>query len=103
MLDFTLDSNVNLESYYRTFDLLAIEEIPVTLFYVDGKIPKQDGHQGQITETNDEVSSNEADFVKDLHGLILQSCEDGTYLRIGILKAHSSRSAHLNVLRNYPH
>jgi hypothetical protein len=85
MLDFTLDSNVNLEFYYRTFDLLAIEEISVTLFCVDGKIPKQDNHQGQITETtNNEVSSNEADFIKDLHGLILQSCEDGTYRRIGI-------------------
>ena len=85
MLDFTLDSNANLEFYYTTFDLLSIEEISVTLFCVDGKIPKQDSYESQITETtNKDVSSNEADFIKDLHRVILQSCDDGTYRRIGM-------------------
>jgi hypothetical protein len=93
MLDFTLDSNVNLGFDYRTFDLLAVEEILVTLFCVVGKMPKQDSNQPQITETtNDEILSNEADFIKDMQGLMLQSCEDGT-----------TRSVHENVLRRHPH
>ena len=39
-LDFNLESNVNLEFDYRTFDLLAAEETSVTRFCVAGKIPK---------------------------------------------------------------
>jgi hypothetical protein len=88
MLDFSLDSNVNLEFDYRTFDLLAIEEISVTLFCIIGKVPKQDSHHSQIAETtNDEVSSNElppADVKQDMGGLMLHTCEDGTFRRVGI-------------------